>query len=72
MERGEPIPESTEWGWWELLVCFPDNLLAPRGMITLVWELLGCGGWKLESRLDIGDEVESVIRSDSSVVSKCS
>ena len=41
MERGEPIPESTECGWWELLVCFPDNLRAPRGMITLVRELLG-------------------------------
>ena len=55
------------------MVCFPDSLLAPRGMITLVWQLLLlCGGWKLESMLDIGDEVESVIRSDSSEVSKCS
>ena len=40
MERGEPIPESTECGWWELLVCFPDNLLPPRGIITTLWELL--------------------------------
>ena len=54
------------------MVCFPDSLLAPRGMITLVWELLVFGVWKLESMLDIGDEVESVIRSDRSEVSKCS
>ena len=67
MDLGDPIPESTEWGWWELVV------LPPLWMITLVWdEEVVLGVWKFESMLEMGEEVESVIRSDRSEVSKWS
>ena len=72
MERGDPMPESTECGWWEVVLCLPDSLLAPLWMITAVWELLAVGVWKFESMLDIGEDVESVIRSDSSEGSRWS
>ena len=68
MERGDPIPESTEWGWRleEPGPVFPESLRAPLDTITAGPEPLWGVGKLDSSDVDTEDigEVELIIRSE--------